>query len=195
MKTSPTQLLLATTADLIVELGWGQVSTRKVASAASLSPSIVHYHFRSIDDLRGQAALAGVQVAVEELVTSLVSSDDAARGITAGFKDLAATCGSDSAMILMNEAALAATREPELGRCLATLWDHARRTIADWLRAVAPHIADPDAVAATIAATIDGAAIQHSIDPRTRLDAIAEQLTTLAHPSPSPEGKAPPDEH
>ncbi|MGO2986442.1 MAG: TetR family transcriptional regulator C-terminal domain-containing protein, partial [Brevibacterium aurantiacum] len=97
--------------------------------------------------------------------------------------------------ILMNEAALAATREPELGRCLATLWDDARRTIADWLRAVAPHIADPDAVAATIAATIDGAAIQHSIDPRTRLEAIAEQLTILAHPSPSPEGKAPPDEH
>ncbi|MGO2986441.1 MAG: TetR family transcriptional regulator, partial [Brevibacterium aurantiacum] len=82
MKTGPSQLLLATTTDLIVQLGWGQVSTRKVASAAGLSPSIVHYHFRSIDDLRRQAALAGVQAAVEELVTSLVSSDDIARGIT-----------------------------------------------------------------------------------------------------------------
>lgn len=191
MKTSPSQLLIATTAHLIVELGWGQVSTRKVAAAAGLSPSIVHYHFRSIDDLRRQAALDGVQTIVEQLVTSVTSIDDAARGITAGFEDLAATSGSDSTMILLNEAALAATREQELGRCLSTLWDRARQTIADWLRTVAPHIADPDAVAATFVATIDGAAIQYSIDPKTRLDKIAQQLAALASaPGPGSEGES-----
>lgn len=143
----------------------------------------MHYHFRSIDDLRRQAALSGIEKAVTELVASFTSTDEVERGIANGFQAIGATSGGDEALILMNEAALAAARDPELGQSLSVLWAGVRQSMAEWLATVAPDVAPPGAVAATIVAAIDGAAIQHSIDPcATRLDSIAAQLTRLASP-------------
>jgi len=57
---------------LIVDEGYAAVTTRRVAAEAGVNPALVHYHFRTIDDLflavfrRGaEANLARMQAAVD----------------------------------------------------------------------------------------------------------------------------------
>ena len=42
------QRLLAAAAELIPERGWSAVSTRILADRAGVTPSVVHYHFPSV---------------------------------------------------------------------------------------------------------------------------------------------------
>ena len=44
-------LLLEAAEQLLVEEGWAMVTSRRVAERAELKPQLVHYYFRSMDDL------------------------------------------------------------------------------------------------------------------------------------------------
>jgi AcrR family transcriptional regulator len=48
--------LLTAAAELIPERGWSAVSTRILAERAGVTPSVVHYHFSSIQDVSTSAA-------------------------------------------------------------------------------------------------------------------------------------------
>lgn len=183
--TTPTEQLLVATADLIAEIGWGNVSTRKAATAAGLSPSLVHYHFGSVDELRREAAVAAVDTAVGLLVTTITAVDDASAGIACGLEELATRSDDDRAAALIGEAALAATRDAALRERRAAIWATARRTLASWLSTVAPALDDPEAIAATLVAAIDGAAMHRGIDPDVRVDLVGFGLSRLVTPAPS----------
>lgn len=44
--------IVAATASLIAEVGWGAVTSRTVAARAGVKPGLIHYYFGSMDDLR-----------------------------------------------------------------------------------------------------------------------------------------------
>jgi AcrR family transcriptional regulator len=51
------QRLLTAAAELIAEVGWGQVTTRAVTERAGLPHGAVSYHFRGKRELLGDAAM------------------------------------------------------------------------------------------------------------------------------------------
>ncbi|MBH0115189.1 TetR/AcrR family transcriptional regulator [Novosphingobium sp. YJ-S2-02] len=44
-------MILDTTERLLVEIGYGALSTRKVAARAGVTPALIHYYFKTTDDL------------------------------------------------------------------------------------------------------------------------------------------------
>ncbi len=56
VRSNAKELLLEAAAELIAEVGWGNVSSRMVAERAGLNNALVHYHFESMEDLLRRAA-------------------------------------------------------------------------------------------------------------------------------------------
>ncbi|UNZ20723.1 TetR/AcrR family transcriptional regulator [Streptomyces sp. 891-h] len=90
--------LLDAAVRLIVEQGWGEVTTRRVAARAGVPQGTVHYHFATVGDLRIEAAL-------DALARARVTVDGA----------------DPSTAVLLTETLLAATREDRLRGELSAL--------------------------------------------------------------------------
>lgn len=58
---------------LMVEEGYAAVSSRRVAARAGLKPQLVHYYFRTMDDLFVALVRRGAQQAVERQAVALAS--------------------------------------------------------------------------------------------------------------------------
>ncbi len=54
-------LIVKTTEELILEQGYGSLSTRRVAARAGLKPSLVHYYFPTTDDLLLEVSRRGAE--------------------------------------------------------------------------------------------------------------------------------------
>ncbi|MEV5653019.1 TetR/AcrR family transcriptional regulator [Nocardia sp. NPDC052254] len=153
---------------VIDERGWGAVTTRLVAERAGVRAGLVHYHFRSVDDLLIDAALRMVRGLVDEVA----GADGAGAGdpvaallaSIAEFDDAAQTR-------VFSEILLAATRHDRLRAGLETVLAEFRADLADRLRAEAT-VADPEATAVVLVAALDGLVLHRLIDPNIRaLDA------------------------
>jgi AcrR family transcriptional regulator len=53
--------LPAAALELVPERGWPAVSTRVIAERAGVTPSVVHYHFASVQALLVEAVLGAMQ--------------------------------------------------------------------------------------------------------------------------------------
>ncbi|MEU6565071.1 TetR/AcrR family transcriptional regulator [Nocardia nova] len=157
---------------MIDECGWGAVTTRLVADRAGVRAGLVHYHFRSVDDLLIDAALRMVRGLVEDAagaatgdpVTALLAS-------IAGFDDAAETR-------VFGEILLAATRRDRLRAGLAELLTEFRAGFADRLRATSA-VPDPEATAAVLIAALDGLVLHRIIDPHIRALDLGPALRRL----------------
>jgi AcrR family transcriptional regulator len=76
-------VLLETAEQLMLEEGYVAVTSRRVADKAGLKPQLVHYYFRTMDDLFlavfRRRAEQGVQVQAQSLITPNVSVTSNAR--------------------------------------------------------------------------------------------------------------------
>lgn len=154
--------LLAAAAELIVERGWTAVSTRTLAQRAGVTPSVVHYHFPSVQALLREAAITGMNAAVGELDKFLDSAGGAGDVVEAMLASVASYSGTDPTSMLFIEAYLAGTRDEVL-----------REQIADALRSLRVSlgrrladrgVADPDATAAVLLAALDGVLLHRALD-------------------------------
>jgi AcrR family transcriptional regulator len=74
-ETSVTRTALLDAAEqLICEEGYAAVSARRLASKAGLKPQLVHYYFRTMDDLLVAVVRRGGDKSLEHLATALASS-------------------------------------------------------------------------------------------------------------------------
>jgi TetR/AcrR family transcriptional regulator len=74
-ETSATRTALLDAAEqLICEEGYASVSARRLASKAGLKPQLVHYYFRTMDDLFVAVVRRGGDRALEHLAKALASS-------------------------------------------------------------------------------------------------------------------------
>ncbi|NEA57180.1 TetR/AcrR family transcriptional regulator [Streptomyces sp. SID13666] len=155
--------LLAAAARLIVEEGWGAVTTRKVAAAAGLRPGLVHYHFETVTVLLVEAALDTARREVRGLMAMLSQSAEGPAGVEQALAGMAQYSADDSATILFTEMLLAATRNERLREQLCALLREWRSGVAQWLR---DHGAtDAEATAVVLGAVIDGLVLNRLIDP------------------------------
>jgi TetR/AcrR family transcriptional regulator len=74
-ETSATRTALLDAAEqLICEQGYAAVSARRLASKAGLKPQLVHYYFRTMDDLLVAVVRRGGDRSLEDLAKALTSS-------------------------------------------------------------------------------------------------------------------------
>jgi AcrR family transcriptional regulator len=182
--------LLDAAGQLIVEDGWGAVTTRKVAERAGLRAGLVHYHFPSVTDLLIDAALASARREVEKALAVLAESADAAAGVDHVLDALAAYSGSDPATVLFSEMLLAASRTERLRAELSVLLGEWRTAVTDWLRTEGG-VEDPEATAVLLGAVLDGLVLHRLIDPELAAVRVAGPLKRLVGGGGSGSGSRP----
>ncbi len=169
--------LMAAAVDAVPELGWAAVSTRTLALRAGVAPGLVHYHFRSVQDLLRAAAVDAVAAALAEAEQVLSSADDPADGVADLLARLERHTGSDPVALLFTETFLAATRDEALREDLRRLLLGFRAALEDHLRRGG--VADPGGTAAVLAAAVDGVLLHRSVDPALTASAATPVLLRL----------------
>ena len=176
--TGTRRRLLEAAALLIPEVGWGNVSTRRVAQAAGVNAGVVHYHFASVAELLRSAAELGIRRSFEGPVERMLGQGDAASGVRALLGELADAGTDRTTHILLFESTLAATRDPLLRAQIAAMLTEVRERLTEWLREVAD-VPEPASAAALIAAVIDGYLLHRAVDPTLPPDLLAPALDAL----------------
>jgi AcrR family transcriptional regulator len=162
--------LLAAAAELIPELGWGSVTTRAVAERAGVAPGLVHYHFESMQELLKRASVASLSVLVRGAGSQLAGASltDGIRGLFAALDEFP---GDDPATLLVSEAYLAGSRDPELKEALGAELHAFRSELARWLRKHGENAVEEKAAA--IAALGDGLLLHRALGQQASGSAIA----------------------
>lgn len=163
---------------LIPRLGWGEVTTRKVAAHAGVRPGVVHYHFASVSDLLGEAAVRSTRETLAAPMAALASAEDLRSGLDILLSALDTTADDASTVMLMAESLLAATRDAGLRARLHDLLGEFRGEVTAWLRR---HTGDEhaEATAAVLLAALDGALLHRTVDPSLPTDALRLPLERL----------------
>ncbi|MBO8184311.1 TetR/AcrR family transcriptional regulator, partial [Streptomyces spirodelae] len=143
--------LLDAAVRLIVEQGWGEVTTRKAAARAGVPQGAVHYHFATVGDLRIEAALDALTRA----------------RVTVGGVE-------PSTAVLLTETLLAATREDRLRGELSGLMRQWHSAAAHQLGAPGHsgeepgHAGEEEVVtAAVLGVTLPSLVLHRLVDPGT----------------------------
>jgi AcrR family transcriptional regulator len=157
-------LLIAAAREAIVEVGWSGANSRWIAARAGLPLGTVNYHFRSKDDLLRLAAVTGIR----EMFAAPQGDVAAARTAAELLDQAVSWSGSDAidrpGKILLLEATLASLRDPRLADDLDALIGQWRQQLADRLHAMGVPGDYACALAAAVAAALDGLVLHQFID-------------------------------
>ncbi|QPP08767.1 TetR/AcrR family transcriptional regulator [Streptomyces bathyalis] len=190
------QRLLDAAAQLIVEDGWGAVTTRRVADRAGLRPGLVHYHFSSVTDLLIEAAMASARREMARATEAISQADDPSQGVAQVLEAVSEYTGTDPTTVLFSEMLLASTRLERLRTQLAELMTEWRTGVAGWLRASNSTALtggsggaggsgdDAEATALLLGAAIDGLVLHRLIDPSIARISVSGPLARLAKVTP-----------
>ncbi|MFJ9539233.1 TetR/AcrR family transcriptional regulator [Streptomyces sp. NPDC101225] len=170
--------LLEAAAQLIVEVGWGAVTTRKVADRAGVRQGLVHYHFPTVTDLLIDAALDSARREVEGAMTALMDATDPALGMEQMLTMMATYSAGDPATVLYSEMLLASARHERLRVGLSRLMRTWRAAAGDWLRRNGAD-GDTDTAAVLLGAAIDGLVMYCIVDPTVADLPVAGPLLRL----------------
>lgn len=176
--TATRSRLLAAAAELVVEVGWGAVSTRMVSSRAGVPTGSVHYHFGSVDHLL-RAATAQALAALTEHVGAVLGSAPLDAGIECLVELVALSAGDDGSQVLLGEVLLQATRDDDIRSDVARLLGDLRSEVAACLRRQG-RTEDADATATVLVAALDALGVHRSLDPAMSLDGVAAVLRRTA---------------
>lgn len=175
--SAPRDKLIAAAGELIGEIGWGSVSTRRVAERAGLNPGLVHYHFAGIDELRRVAAIRGVREFFQGPIEEALGHAEPSVAIAALLDALSPAEPRDSRLLLLYESLVAASRDDALRAEIAAPLAELRRLLTAWLTDRA--VTDPEATAVTMTAAIDGYLLQRSLDPTLEPGPLIAGLSRL----------------
>ena len=159
--------LLAAAAEVIAERGMGATRIADVAERVGTSPGAVLYWFESKDDLLVEALIADEERFESELAASLATIEDPAGKLLR----LIDACSSDNNWTLWMEVWARARHDDRLRRARQELDDRWRalisRIVRDGIRLGVFSPANGDEAALTLAALIDGLAVQVTLADAT----------------------------
>lgn len=156
--------LLAAAVELVPERGWTAVSTRVLADRAGVTPSVVHYHFPSLQALLTEAVLGAMHAATDDLARALGAAGSAEQAIDLLFTSGQGDTRNDPRLLLFVEAYLAATRDERLRDAMVEVLAGFRRKLGRWF---AEHgVPAPERTAAIVLATLDGLALHRALMPK-----------------------------
>ena len=174
--------------ELIAAEGIDNVRIARVATRAGASTALVHHYFSTRDELLEQALIHSFEQAGDERFQRGAGADETAtEALARGIAQCLPFRGpQEREWVLWVELWLRAVREPGLRSVAARLYSRYRDWVAELIRAGLetgefPADADPDHLADTIMALLDGAGVRALIrDPAMDVDAahrlVAERL-------------------
>ncbi|HEY3465109.1 MAG TPA: TetR/AcrR family transcriptional regulator [Amycolatopsis sp.] len=169
--------LLAAAVELIPERGWTAVSTRVLAERAGVTPSVVHYHFASVQAVLREAVLGAMRAVSAEVGPVLAAAGTAEEVVDALVAAVEQYTGTDPLSLLFVEGYLAATRDEALRAGIAAVLEGLWREIGERLRRF--DVADPDGTAAVLGAAIDGVLMHRAVAPGATSAGVAGVLRRL----------------
>ncbi|MFW6010064.1 MAG: TetR/AcrR family transcriptional regulator, partial [Actinomycetota bacterium] len=179
--------LLAATSAIIVEQGWGGVSTRRIADRAGVNPGVVHYHFGSVEELKREASLDAFRAMIEPFLAA--AEDWSARQLV---EEVARVSVEEYApgtaeATLIYEALPAAARDPELQAGLRDLLTRFRQAVAEAIRRWHPTpTVEPEVLAELLSAAIDGLQLHLLAEPDLDLPRHLAPVLDLLGPEVEP---------
>lgn len=179
-RTETREKLIDAAASLIPELGWDNVSSRRVAERAGVNLGVIHYHVDSIAELRRIAALRTVRTFFEGPAREVLSETDPRAAIGGLLHGLSAGGPRDPELLLLFETLVAAGRDERLRTEIAAALTELRAQLFEWL--TERGAANPAAASVTITAAIDGYLLQRALDPSLEPGPLIEGLVSLAQP-------------
>jgi AcrR family transcriptional regulator len=183
----------------IAEHGWGGVRTRRVSQRAGVNNALVHYHFRSIDNLRLEAAAAAFGRLAEEFGPGAIDAEAPLGDVLA---DMAVRIESahldDPIWQVLMEVFLQAPRDPRLGEMANGLLQAYRGLTAELVtravdRGELPAGVDVSGVATALVAMLDGLGLHAYADRHLDIAGAGEAMAALFRfvaATPTPERKA-----
>lgn len=176
--SDPRQRLMDAALELIPEVGWAGVSTRKVAERAGLGSGLVHYHFTSLQELLTVAAIGAAEKLLRDFAAQLRLSTNVGQAVAglAGTLDSFDTTGR--ANLLMTETLLASTRHQDVRVSLEKILADFRKELAEWLRSSGGG-EDAEGTAVVLSAVFDGLMLHRTIDPSITSTAVLPVLLRL----------------
>jgi AcrR family transcriptional regulator len=172
--------LLRAAAELIVEIGWGQVSTRTVAQRAAVPAGAVHYHDSSLEALLRAAVAPTLEALAGELTSGLTEAPDVPTGIRRQLDAVAGQPAGPGATVLVGEVFLQASRDALLRAEVAAVLAGVRAELARWLdghgygERAAP-------VATVLTAALDALGMHRALDPELDLTGVEAALMDLVN--------------
>lgn len=175
--------LLNAAAELIPERGWAAVSTRILAERAGVTPSVVHYHFPSLQSLLNEAATSRMRQLLAGLNELLETTRTPAEAIETMLASADEYTGADATSLLFVEAYLASTRDDDLRERIAGVVTEFRQRFGAWLERHG--VPAPFETAAVLAASLDGVLLHRGLG--LKANAPAAVLLRLVSASPEEE--------
>ncbi|UNS99811.1 TetR/AcrR family transcriptional regulator [Streptomyces tubbatahanensis] len=174
-------LLRDAAVELIVEEGWGRVSTRKVAERAGVKAGSVHYHFSTLTDLLVEATLGRLASHSEALAEKRLLDAAAAGRSSASDTKLAPDGAGACTAVLMTEALRAATRVPRLRAGLTEILHRRHAAIMYGLEGD-DRLPNAASTSAILGATMNSLLLYRLIDPVVREMKLEEVLLRMTKP-------------
>ncbi|MFE2929449.1 MULTISPECIES: TetR/AcrR family transcriptional regulator [unclassified Streptomyces] len=176
-RTDTREKIIEAAASLIPELGWGDVSSRRVAERAGVNTGVIHYHVGSIGELRRIAAVRRIRTFFLDRIGEALAQEDPAVAVETMLRALSANDPRDPELLLLYESLVAASRDDQLRAEIAGLLAELRQRLCDWF--AERGVARPLTVAVTLTAAIDGYLLQRSLDPSVEPGPLIEGLVGL----------------
>ena len=178
------QKILSAAADLIAELGWPAVTTRRIAERAGVNNALIHYYFGTKDALLLEAASAMFTEEFAGPMTRMFTAPTFSESMQAYVDYLRAIEEHGPAVIVTVEAMLRGVRDEAVRTWIEGLLGGARQmleqlVVAAQKRGELPADLDPGGAAVVLAALMDGLVLYRLVFPDLDLDAVGSSLLGL----------------
>jgi AcrR family transcriptional regulator len=175
----PRRRILRATAELIADLGWTRVTTRKVAERAGVNNALVHYYFGTKRALLLQAATDAFMNELGGPLEALATHDDLGEAVLESIAWLGRAGPSHTSSRIVVEMMLQAVHDPALR-------ETSRHMLLDFRQAVQAKATEQGwpsdtaaGLATLLAALLDGLYLHVLLDPQLDLGAAAVALRPL----------------
>ncbi len=173
--------ILDAAAELIAELGWPDVTTRRIAERAGVNNALIHYYFGTKDALLFEAASTVFTEEFGEPMTRLLTASTLADGLHAYVDYLRTIEDHGPGVVVSTEALLRSLRDETVRAWIEQLLGGARRVlealvVASQARGELPAYLNPQGSAIVLAALLDGLVLYRLVDPDLDLDGVESSL-------------------
>ncbi|MEU4032385.1 TetR/AcrR family transcriptional regulator [Streptomyces anulatus] len=179
---STREKIIEAAASLIPEVGWGGVTSRRVAERAGVNTGVIHYHVGSISELRRIAAAGKIRRFFLDRINGALSQQDPTVAVELILRSLCASDSHDPELLLLHESLVAANRDAQLRTDIAASLSQLRQRLHDWF--AEQGVARPLTAAVTLTAAMDGFLLQRTLDPDLDPTPLIEGLATLVKRQP-----------
>ncbi len=164
--TDPRERILATTVDLLGEVGWAGITTRIVASRAKVNNALVHYYFGSMSRLLTEAAKRLVGDVFAEPMAMLSDPDvPVADGFRAALTWLGSDALDQNKVRALVEITVNGLQESELAEFSKAMVLEGRAVLAERLEREGLTPARARGAATVAFALLDGLMVHRILDP------------------------------